>query len=320
MKKLVIAVITIVILSLGFLGTGCTGKKKDKKPEVFLLLKTADNPFFRDIEKGTSENLMNKYELKVRAGKNESDVQYQLEVLQAIIAEAKADTSIVAGVIITPATSGSGLISQLQELHKLKIPIVVVDSKIDSTMLRDAGLDSLPYIGSSNKAGGMQAAEFITRTIPNGGKILILNGVQGQEPAQQRYEGFISIIDSLNNRNNEKYITTVRTGNWRRSEAIEIISGLYSYGNKYEAIFAANDEMALGAYQSLADLKIKPMPIIVGFDAIEEARKAITDKKITATIAQNPYRMGKEAVSLIDKIASKESVSTNNVIETEVIK
>src|SRR5690606_37573244 len=142
------------------------------------------------IEKGVSENIMNKYNLKVRAGKNESDVQYQLEILQAILSQAKSDSSQVAGVIITPTTSGSVLINSLQELHKLKIPIVIVDSRIDSAILKQAGLSNKPYVGSSNKEGGKQAGDFITSLIPNSGRILILNRVQGQEPAHQRFDGF----------------------------------------------------------------------------------------------------------------------------------
>lgn len=318
MKNIPIA----ILIALTLLQLSCTnaGKENGKRKKIYLLIKAADNSFFREIEKGVSENTMRKYDLKVRAGKNESDVQYQLEILQAIATEAKSDSANIAGIIITPTTSGSGLIGPLQELHKAGVPIVIVDSKIDSIVLNRAGLSDLPYIGSSNKQGGSQAAKFITSLIPNGGKILILNGVQGQEPAQQRFEGFMSVINILNNEEKEKFKITARTGNWRRSEAIEIVSGLYSYGNKYAAIFAANDEMALGAYQSLIDLKTSPMPVIVGFDAIEEARQAIASKKMTGTIAQNPYKMGKESVVLLDKISSGEKVKLNNVIETEVVK
>lgn len=310
----------ILILSCIGLFSNCNNSQKQQKPIVYLLLKTTDNPFFQDIQKGASENLMNKFDLQVRAGKNEADVKSQMEVLQSLVTDAKNNEKKVAGVIITPTSSGSELIPMLKDLKDLEVPIILVDTRIDTNLLKNGGVGLLPFIGSSNRDGGKQAGYFMASQLKSGGNLLILNGVADQETAQQRFEGFKSVVDSITSSGSSKFTYTVRTANWRRSEAIKITSALYSYGNKFDGIFAGNDEMALGAYQTLADLKISPLPIIIGFDATDEARKAVTDKKLTATIAQSPYQMGKQAVVMVDKIISKESVQIENPISTELIK
>lgn len=321
MKKLFF---TFALLLFSFIlivvNISCTQNKQVGKRKVYLLLKTSENPFFQDIQKGVMENLMNKYELQVRSGKNESDIKMQLEVLQSIIVESRNDSTKVAGVIITPTSSGSDLIPLLKELHDRKIPIVIVDTKIDSMLMRSVNLTDIPFIGSSNFIGGKQAAYEISQKYLGGGKILILKGVEGQETAQQRFQGFMSVIDSLKTFENKNFQITVRTANWRRSEANKIVTDLYSFGDKFNAIFASNDEMGLGSYQALIDLGVEQMPTIIGFDAIDEARLAIQKKIIFASIAQNPYRMGKESIQLIDKLISGDSINVINLIPTEVIK
>lgn len=307
---------------IGLLLGGCGGLNTKNAPtckKVYLLLKTADNTFFRDIEKGASENIMHKYDMIIRAGETESDVQTQLENLNNIVLEAKADSSSIAGVVITPASSGSSLIPAFKELNSLKVPIVLVDTKIDINLLSANGLADIPYVGSSNFNGGVQAGNYVITHMPDGGKILVLNGVQGQVSAMDRYNGFLSVLDSLPAKDRAKYELTIKVGNWRRTQAIIETSGTVALGNRYDAIFAANDEMALGAYQVYAERENLKRPLIVGFDGIDEMKSLISRENGIATIAQEPYKMGKYAVQLLDRILSGERYEVDNPIDTKVI-
>jgi ribose transport system substrate-binding protein len=63
------------------------------------------------------------------------------------------------------------------------------------------------------------------------------------------------------------------------------------------AVFAQNDEMALGAIEALKSAgKLKDV-IVVGFDAVPDAIKSVQNKEMAATIAQQPEKMGELAVT-----------------------
>ena len=318
MKTIYRLIILLVVLSISLIG--CTSKKNDSndKPIVYLIVKTTDNPFFIEIQKGVSDNIMHKYSLMVRGGKDESDVKNQMQVLESIIEDVNSKKKNIGGVILTPASSGGELIPYIKRLVKEGIPVILVDTRIDKNIL-DNNRVTIPFIGSSNKQGGKQAADLITSLLPKGGRVLVLNGVTGQETAEQRFEGFMGALNLYQNKNNINYKLTVRTANWRRSEALKIVSGLYAFGNEFNGIFAANDEMAMGAYQAVSEIKNKKLPIIIGFDAVKEAVDAVKSKKLTATIAQSPYKMGKEAIFLIDKMKNNEKYESELLINTELI-
>lgn len=280
-------------------------------------MKTLNNPFFVDIEKGVTENVPKGYSIITRAGSKESDVASQIQTLQSIIDEfADESKKDISGVIITPTSSKNELIPYLKQIKEKGIPIIIVDTKIETAFTAPGGLDSLPYIGSSNYEGGKQAARFISDKLPNGGNILILKGVEGQESAEQRNLGFTNVInDSIPNL---KY--TVRVANWNRGQALTIVSSFYSSGKNFDAIFGANDEMALGALQALKNEGIKNLPVIVGFDATEEARKSVKeDNGLTATIAQDPFFMGSKAISLVAEMNQGKKVEVNNQLKTQIV-
>ncbi len=314
----VIIIISFVTISLIGCSTKNNGSNDKEKPVVYLVLKTTDNPFFIEMQKGVSDNIMQKYSLVVRGGKDESDVKNQMEVLESVIEEVHSKKKSIGGVILTPASSGGELIPYIKSLMKEDVPVILVDTRIDSKILIDNQL-VIPFIGSSNKQGGAQAANFLTSVLPHGRKLLVLNGMTGQGRAERRFEGFMEALKLYQTQHNLKYKLTVRTANWRRSEALKVVSGLYTFGNEYNGIFAANDEMALGASQAVNEMKNKKLPFIIGFDAVKEAVDAVKNKKLTATIAQSPYKMGKESIFLLDRIRNKENYEPEHLINTELI-
>lgn len=291
---------------------------KSSEKKVYVLLKTNNNPFFTEIMDGTIDGTGDLFDLIIKSGKKEDDVETQMHLLQLIIDESSNPSHTVTGVIITPTSSHGELVPYIKKLLDKEIPVILVDTKIDPQYLSKVGIDSIPIISSDNIEGGRQAGKVIVneKSILKNSHILILNGINGQENAGTRNLGFHQIVDT----SFKKLIITERTANWNRDEAMRITASLLSAGKRFSAIFAANDEMALGALQALSNEGISPLPVIVGFDAIEEARKSVASKKMTATIAQNPYRMGFESINLLSKIVKKEKIEYNNTISTEIIK
>lgn len=291
-----------------------------QKKEVYLILKTLNSPFFTMIEKGAQENInKEKYELIIRAGRSETDIDFQIRTLKLI--SENENLMNIAGVIITPSSSDKELLPYIKKLIDSKVPVIIVDTKVNKEALTSIGINELPYIGSSNFDGGRQAGAFVCTLLPNTDikSILILNGVDGQESAVQRRNGFVSVIDSVFK--NKKIEITHRTANWNRLQANNIVSAFLAQGKYFNIIFAANDEMALGAIRALENKTgEQKKPVIIGFDAIDEAKENILQRKgLTATIEQMPYDMGKTAVFEIQNGTASSKIESK-FIPTRVIK
>lgn len=85
-----------------------------------------------------------------------------------------------------------------------------------------------------------------------------------------------------------------------------------------QAVFAQNDEMALGAMEAIQAANRKDI-IIVGFDATDDAQKAVQAGSMLATVAQQPKEMGKVSIEIAKKILAKEQVDTFIPVKLELI-
>jgi ABC-type sugar transport system substrate-binding protein len=304
MRKL--SLIALLLLSIGSLF--CRPVEETKEADIaLLLLKTEDNPFFQEIRKGVTDQ-WNKGQglpkLYIRAGAKEGDVNTQRRILDEFYNQFTRDrkTPILKGIILTPSGSSNELTGQIKRLKDAGVPIILVDTKISADALRAAGTTYDVFIGSDNMSGGMEAAKIVKEHLPRGGKVLVLNGVDGQETAAARRDGFFQQIASFE-KDGVKFGTVERTCNWRRTEARTTVASFLGMGEMFDGMFAANDEMALGALEALRQYPETKRPaVVVGFDAIDEALKAVDEERLTATLAQDPYGMGVRAVGALEQI------------------
>lgn len=272
-----------------------------ERRRVLLVLKARDNPFFQQIEAGVRAGLRESdstAELVVRSGATEADVSAQRRVLDEFHQQYVAHTTPpgIAAVLLTPSGSKDELTAQIKAYKDHGVKIILVDTRIDSSALARAETSYDAFVGSNNAEGGALAGRTIVARLPRGGRILLLNGSQGHETAAARRDGFQSVLDSVG-RNGPKYLLVQRTANWRRSEARSTVDALLALGQQFDAIFAANDEMALGAAEALRQRDLRSnVPFVLGFDAIDEARTAVREGRIAGTIAQQPFEMGRLAV------------------------
>ena len=85
-----------------------------------------------------------------------------------------------------------------------------------------------------------------------------------------------------------------------------------------DAVFAQNDEMALGAQKALEDANMKDV-LIVGFDATDDAVEAVKQGKMAATVAQQPLLIGETAVNTVHKVLSGQTVDDYIPVELKLI-
>ncbi|MDG4602598.1 MAG: sugar ABC transporter substrate-binding protein [Defluviicoccus sp.] len=309
--------LTAFVLGLAALFTIASCKDAEHA-RVLLLLKTLDNPFFKDIEHGFRDHWRSEIKVDVLAGRSESDAPAQREILETYIRNyvKNRDQPLLKGVALSPSDSGDGLVPAIAELRRAGIPVLLVDTGISLAALQRGNTTFSLLLESDNVLGGRLAGEVLITALRGKqmSRVLLLNGAPEQETARARRKGFLEAVSSAN------FEITERAGNWRRSEARTIVEAFRHVAQLPDAIFAANDEMAIGAVEALGGHADR-LPFIVGFDATKEGREFVRTGLMHATIAQSPKRMGQRAAEqLASMITNGEPFSMRTeFIPVEVI-
>jgi len=138
------------------------------------------------------------------------------------------------------------------------------------------------YVGGDNVDIGRQAAEYIAKRLNGKGIVLMIQGLGGADATKDRRDGAMTAF--------KKYpgITVIQGDDcqYHRQEAQTYMENFLQSGKPFDAVYAHNDEMAIGAYQAYdhAATKPKTKPIFVGVDGCQqEVVQMIKDGKLDAT-------------------------------------
>ena len=300
MKKTFRAALAIVCAGTLMAGTvACGSTSSSGGDKVALLVSTLNNPFFVDLRDGAQAAAQDLgVDLMVSDAQNDSSTQ-QNQAQNAQSQGAKA-------VIINPVDSDAAS-PAVAPLLSSNLPVISVDRSV-------TGEDVTSHIASDNVAGGAQAADELAKAVGEKGKVIILQGTPGAASTRDRGDGFKKEI--------KKYsgieVVAEQTANFDRAEALDVTTNLMQSNPDVVGIYAENDEMALGAIQSLgskAGVDVK----IFGFDGTEDGLKAVSNGTMVGTIAQQPKELGKKAVEAAVKAIKGESVEKTESIEVKTV-
>src|SRR6185436_13332410 len=160
------------------------------------------------------------------------------------------------------------------------------------------------FIGSDNYEGGKLAGEFLAKRLGGKGKVAVLEGIPGHETGDSRLKGFREAIKATPGIE----IVASQTANWERDQGFNVFQNLLQSHPDVQAVFACSDLMALGAVEAIAAAKKTGQITVVGFDASEEACKAVLSGTMYATVAQPPATMGVMAVENEYRLIKGESI------------
>ena len=207
------------------------------------------------------------------------------------------------GVVIINPTDSDAMASAVQQLVDEKIPVVAVDRAVNNAEVSS-------YIASDNVGGGKQAAKALSEAIHGEGEILVLQGKTGSSASRERGKGF---DEGLKDNPNIKVVAK-QTAEFERAKGLDVTTNLLQAHPNVKAIFAENDEMALGAIEALGSKAGKDVKVI-GFDGAEDALKAIKDGRMYASIAQQPVKMAEQAVIEASKLLKGETATKKMQVE-----
>ncbi|RPJ59153.1 MAG: D-ribose ABC transporter substrate-binding protein [Acidobacteria bacterium] len=278
-------------------------------PEVALVLKTLNNPFYVDMEKGAREAAQKlRIRLVVQAPDREVDVEKQMQIVENLIQRR------VAAICLAPCGSRE-IVPVIAKANRERIPVLILDTRVDAEILRQAGGSVTTFIGSDNFEGGRIAGEFIVKTIGGKGQVAILEGIPGHETSDERTRGFRKALSGSPGIE----IVASQTANWERDQGFNVFQNILQSHAKVQALFACNDLMALGALEAVAAAGKTGAIRVVGFDFLADGREAIRSGAMDASIAQHPYDIGRLAVENAHRAIKGEPVPREIPVPVELI-
>ena len=301
----------LLLLSL-FLFSSCNRSEDagvHPGPRVALVLKTLNNPFFIDMQRGAGEAATRLgINLTVQAAEREVDVEKQMQVIENLI------QTRVEVLLVTPSGSKE-IFPAIAKANQAGIPFIVVDTPVAQEAAREAGIRIATSIGSDNCEGGRLAGEYMAQKFNGKAKVAILEGIPGHETSEARLSGF---LDAVRPTPGIEVIAS-QPANWERDRGFNVFQNILEANREIDALFACNDMMALGAMEAIAAAGRSGKIIIVGFDAVEDARIAIRAGTLEASVAQHPDEMGRLAVESAYRLLQGETLPAMTRVNVELI-
>ena len=278
-------------------------------PKIAFVMKTLNHPFFLDMQRGAQEAASREgIQLVVQAAEREIDVEKQMQIIENLL-----QTGIRA-LIVTPSGSRE-IASAIAKANRGGVPVIVVDTRVDPKAAADNQLKIASFIGSDNYEGGRLAGEYLAKSTGGKARVAILEGIPGHETGDSRLRGFREAVQQ----HAGMTIAASQPANWERDLGFTVFQNMLQAHRDIDALFACSDLMALGAVEAIAAAGRSGSIHVVGFDALDDARKMIEAGRMEASVAQSPRDMGRIAVESAARVLRGEAVAPEQKVPIALV-
>ena len=285
------------------LAGGCSRTEKTKKLEIVLVVKALDSEFWQRLKSGAEAAARADPGVKfaVLAPEREINIDQQVAILEDQVLKK------VSALAVAPA----GVAEVVPVLEKAKaagIPVVIVDTDVPWP-------SRVSFVGIDNRLGGRLAGEYVLRAIGGQGKVAVIRGVMGVATQDDRLAGFREVIAQAPG---VQYVAA-QPANSERALGMSVMENLLTLHRDLRAVFATNDQMALGAMEAIAARNLTGKIVLVGFDATREAVRAVQAGRMSAVMAQYAEAIGRRAIEEAIKAARAQPVEKRVDIGTALV-
>lgn len=264
---------------------------------IAMVVSTLNNPFFVSMKEGAEDKAKELgYELIVLDSQN--DPSKELSNVEDLVVRG------VKAILINP-TDSDAVTNAIRIANQAEIPVLTLDRGA-------AGGDVVTHIASDNVAGGEMAGKFINDKIGKNAKVVQLEGIAGTSAARERGEGFMKAVKMY-----EMNLLASQPADFDRTKGLNVMENLLASKPDTQAVFAQNDEMALGALRAV-QASGKEI-LVVGFDGTEGGIAAVNRGVLGATIAQQPRMIGSIGVESAAKVLKGEAVEKYIPVELMMV-
>lgn len=306
MKKwslLLMAAMMTIVLAACSMDSGSSSNKNEvndgaskQTKKIGLSISTLNNPFFVTLS-DAAEAQAQSNGATLTVADAQDDASKQASDVENLIQKG------VDLIIINPVDSAS-VATAVEAANNANIPVITVDRSAE-------GGEVVAHIASDNVAGGELAGDYLMTLIDEGAQIAMLEGVAGSSAARDRGEGFLNIVEGKVN------LVASQTANFNRTEGLTVMENILQANPDVKAVFAQNDEMALGALEAIS--AANKDTVVIGFDATEDAVAKVQAGELAATVAQQPALIGEKAIETAVKVLNGESVEANIPVDLELV-
>jgi len=291
-----------VLLLAVLCGCGRSGDQgaRDARPVIGVSLLNLSNEFVVTLREAMASHAK---ELNVRLIVNDAQRSPERQVQQVETFIAQRVNAIVLNPCEVEASSPA-----VQKALAAGIPIVNVNSETKAV--------PSAFVGSRDEESARLGMAYIADRLKGRGGVLIMEGYMGQAAQIKRGEGAREVLA----KNPGLRLLAAQTAEWDRAKAVTLMENwLQAYGSSIQAVFAQNDEMAMGALLALERAGRKKDVVVVGVDAIADALQAVRDGRLDATVFQDGLGQGRGAIDAALRLIRKEPVEKATFIPFRLV-
>ncbi|WP_017608985.1 ABC transporter permease/substrate-binding protein [Nocardiopsis xinjiangensis] len=288
------AVTALVVGVLSFL----TPDASSDKARLGMSVSTLNNPFFLQMRDGAEEEA-EEAGVELTITDAQDDPSQQANQIQNFVSTG-VDT-----MVINPVDSDA-VGPPVRRANDAGIPVVAADRAVN-----DAETEAL--VTSDNVEGGRLAAQVLAEEIGEEGRIVVLQGTPGASASRERGEGFGEGIAEYE----DIEVVAEQPADFDRTRGLDVMTNMLQGNDGIDAVFAENDEMALGAAAALDDSGDDAA--VIGFDGTPEGFEAVGEGTLHSTIAQQPAELGRVAMRNAIEAARGESLEEDVRVPVEIV-
>jgi ribose transport system substrate-binding protein len=268
---------------------------------------------FSQMDSGGAWRIAETNSMRQAAAERSADLELVVTDAQDQTAKQIADVEdLIArrvGALFIAPRDYEGLEPTLESARHARVPVFLIDRQAEGT----PGADYVSFLGSDFITQGRRAALWLAGHTQGSTRIVELSGTPGSSVARDRAQGFrIGMAD-----HDRLRIIASQTANFSRSAARAVMSNLLqALGDEVTAVFAHNDEMALGAIQAIRAAGLQPgaAVVLVSIDGQRAALQAILAGELGASVESNP-RFGPLAFATLERYRAGENVPARILLE-----
>lgn len=279
--------------------TDAAAPAEGEKPTVALIIPTLTTDFFVTM-KDAAVKYAEEKNVELIVLDSQDDAAKMASNVEDVI------TKKVDFILLTPTDSDASVTS-VEAANAAGIPVITIDRTSN-------GGEVFSHIASDNVAGGKMAGDYIAEKLGGKGNVVELQGIPGASAATDRGQGFNDAMAA----NADIKVVAAQTANFAKAEGMTVTENILQAQESVDAIFAHNDEMALGAVEAVAASGRTDI-MIVGFDAAKDAVAAVEAGTMAATVAQNPSLMIQTGIDSALKVLAGETIETSIPVALDLV-
>jgi ribose transport system substrate-binding protein len=266
------------------------------KPLIGVSLLTLSNPFFKEIaDTLQSDGEKRGYEVVVTSGELDPARQKD-QVKDFLVRKASA-------IVLTPCDSKS-IGTAIADANAAGVPVFTADIACTAE-----GVKVASHCATDNLEGGRVAGRAVVEALGSKGRVAIIDHPE-VESGSMREKGFLEVVG----KSPRIQVVAKLPSSGARDRAFAAAQDILQSHPDVDAIFAVNDPTALGALAALEKAGKAPHIKIVGFDGQPEAKRAVKEGKLYATVMQYPRRIASVTIENIAKYLSGEELPPQTLI------